>query len=93
MNVKVTAEEDVTTKAQMIAEWELRKMKAERAYQQPKEDTASSVAHEDTDLITFDLHQSLATPALSTNVVFYTLEVQFWSSLWCHWSRIYAHVE
>ena len=77
MNVKVTAEEDAVTKAQLVAEWELHKRKAERAYQQLKEDTASSVAREDTDLITFDLQQSLATPALSTNVIFY--KRQLWT--------------
>ena len=36
-----------------------------------KEDTALAKASNDVDTITFDLEQSLQTPVLTTNIVFY----------------------
>jgi hypothetical protein len=77
MKVKVDAETNVVTKQQLSGEWELHKRKAERAYQQLKEDTALSKSTSDVDTITFDLQQSLPTPVLTTNIVFY--KRQLWT--------------
>ena len=71
MKVKVDAETNPVMKQQLSGEWELHKQKAERAYQQLKEDTALATSTSDVDTITFDLEQSLTTPVLTTNVVFY----------------------
>ena len=48
----------------------LHQCRAERAYQQLKEDAARSKAKDSVDMLTFDLQQSLPTPKISTNVVF-----------------------
>ena len=61
---QIDAETDDTKKALLSGEWELHKRKAERAYQQLKEDTALSKSDEIIELLTFDLQQSLATPVL-----------------------------
>lgn len=45
--------------------------KAERTYQQLCEDTAQAQCSDDVDTIMFDLQQSLPTPTLTVNVVFY----------------------
>ena len=58
---------------QLQAEWELHKRKVERAYQQLRED----VSDPNYKLLTFDLEQSLPTPVLTTNVVFY--KCQLWT--------------
>ena len=60
-----------------MGEWDLHKAKAERAYQQLKEDTALSRSRSDLELLTFDLEQSLPTPVLTTNVAFY--KRQLWT--------------
>ena len=64
-------------KQTMIAQWDLHKRKAERAFHQLREDTTSSKASPDLDTITFDLQQTLPTPSLTTNVVFY--KRQLWT--------------
>ena len=76
-NVSVNAGEDPEKKQALTAEWELHKCKAERAYHQLQEDTASCKASCDVDMITFDLEQTLPTPSLTTNVVFY--KTQLWT--------------
>lgn len=56
---------------QLQSELQLHHCKAERAYQQFKEDTTLCKLSWDVDMITFDLELSLPTPKLSTNIVFY----------------------
>ena len=73
--VKIDAETDPAVKAQLNAEWELHKRKAERAYQELKEDGAKAKVDSDLDVITFDLQQALATPLLRTSVVFYKRQI------------------
>ena len=77
MNVRISAEEDLKAKQLLQCELKLHHCKAERAYQQLKEDTALSQALEDVDMITFDLTPSLPTPKLATNIVFY--KRQMWT--------------
>ena len=77
MNARITAEEDQTAKQRLQLELRLHHCKAERAYQQLKEDTAVCRSLQEVDVITFDLEQSLPTPKLSTNVVFY--KRQMWT--------------
>ena len=55
----------------------MHKCKAERAYQQLREDTALAQSDSDVELLTFDLQQSLPTPVLTTNTVFY--KRQLWT--------------
>ena len=94
MKVKVDAETNTVTKQQLRGEWELHKRKAERAYQQLKEDTALSKSTSNVDAITFDLEQSLPTPVLTTNVVFY--KRQLWTYNLgihdCKTSKAYMHM-
>ena len=93
MKVKVDAESNTVTKHQLNGEGELHKTKAERAYQNLKEDTALSKSTSDDDAITFDLQQSLPTPVLTTNVVFY--KWQLWTYNLgihdCKTSKAYMH--
>ena len=63
--------------AQLRAELDLHLCKAERSYQVLKEVTALSRIDANILTITFDLQQSLPTPMLSTNVVFY--KRQLWT--------------
>ena len=77
LNVRISAEKDLKAKQLLQCELKLHHCKAERAYQQLKEDTALSQASEDVDMITFDLQQSLPTPKLATNIVFY--KRQMWT--------------
>ena len=95
MKVKVDAETNTVMKQQLNGEWELHKRKAERAYQQLKEETALSKSTSDVDAITFDLQQSLPTPVLTTNVVFY--KRQLWTyNLGIHdykTSKAYMHMQ
>ena len=67
--IKTDAEQDPGKKAQLNANWELHKRKAERAYQQLKENTAYSKSHPDTECLTFNLEKSLPTPVLMTGIV------------------------
>ena len=69
MKVNCDAESDPTVKAKLVAEWELHKRKAKRAYQVLK-DSARAKSDPNVDVICFDL-QAVPTPLLSTNVVFY----------------------
>ena len=50
-NMSVNAEEDPEKKQALTAEWELHKSKAERAYHQLQEDTASCKASCDVDML------------------------------------------
>ena len=75
--MQTEAESDDSEKAILMGEWDLHKAKAERAYQQLKEDTALSHSRSDLELLTFDLEQSLPTPVLTTNVAFY--KRQLWT--------------
>ena len=77
LNVRIVAEEDPTAKQQLQLERQLHHCKAEGAYQQLKEDTALCRSSTEIDMVTFDLEQSLPTPKLSTNVVFY--KRQMWT--------------
>ena len=58
-------------------EWDLHLVRAEGGYNQLKEDTAVLKLDHNVDVLTFDLQQSLPTPVLSTNVVFY--KRQLWT--------------
>ena len=53
------------------------KRKAERAYQQLRENIALSQSDTNHELLSFDLEQSLPTPVLTTNVVYY--KRQLWT--------------
>ena len=77
INAHITAEEDPTAKQRLQLELKLHHCKAEPAYQQMKEDTALCRSLQEVDMITFDLEQSLPTPKLSTNLVFY--KRQMWT--------------
>lgn len=71
LKVKTDAE---TVEARLMilwGEWELHLCKAERAHQQLKEDSALAKSNPNILVLTFDLQQSLPTPVLTTNVVFY----------------------
>ena len=71
-----TAEE----KRHLEGELMLHQCRAERAYQQLKEDASTSKATESVDMSTFDLQQSLPTPKKSTNVVFYMRQMWTYTS-------------
>ena len=71
LNVRISAEEDIQAKSQLECELQLHHCKAEGAYQQLKEDTALCRMSFDVDMFTFDLQQSLPTPKLATNIVFF----------------------
>ena len=77
MKARVEAEEDPEQQKHLRGEWELHQRKAERAYQQLREDSALSRSDNSTDTLTFDLEQSLPTPVLTTNVVYY--KRQLWT--------------
>ena len=59
-----------------MAQWELHKRKAQRAYQELKEDTARAKMSLTLDILTLNLEQALSTPTLKANVIFY--EWQMW---------------
>ena len=71
------AETDPDAQEQLRLEWKVHKTRAENAYQCIREDTALSKSTSDTEMLTFDLEQALATPLLTTNVVFY--KRQLWT--------------
>ena len=73
----LTAEENAAEQRELEDELQLHKCKAERAYQQPKEDGALSRSSPMVDMFSFDVQQSLPTPKLSTSVVFY--KTQMWT--------------
>ena len=75
--VQIDGEKDEVKSAQLRAELDLHLCKAERSYQVLKEVTALSRIDANILTITFDLQQSLPTPMLSTNVVFY--KRQLWT--------------
>ena len=70
LNVRIAAE-DSSAKEQLQFALQLHQCKAERAYQQLKEDSALSWSSSTMDIITFNLQQSLPTPKLSTGIIFY----------------------
>ena len=75
--VKIDAEKDDRERATLLGQWDLHKRKAERAYQQLREDIALSQSDTNHELLSFDLEQSLPTPVLTTNVVYY--KRQLWT--------------
>ena len=75
--MRISAKEDAQAKSQLECELHLHHCKAERTYQQLKEDSALSRTSSDVDMFTFDLQQSLPTPKLATNIVFY--KRQMWT--------------
>ena len=77
LNVRISAASDTSEKQLLESECQLHHCKAQRAYQQLSEDTALSRSSPNVDMITFDLQQSLPTPKLSTNIVFY--KHQLWT--------------
>ena len=77
MKIRVESETNPDTCRLLKAEWELHHRKAERSYQQLKEDSALAKSNPDVDTITFDLQQSLPTPVLTTSIVFY--KRQLWT--------------
>ena len=77
LKVQIEAEEDEAKLAQLKGKKELHLCMAERSYQRLKEDSALAKSNSDVLTITLDLQQSLPTPVLSTNVVFY--KRQLWT--------------
>lgn len=75
--VKVDAETDPQSLLKLQSEWELHKRKAERAYQQMREDSALAHSDSSVEMLTFDLQRSLPTPVLTTNLVYY--KRQLWT--------------
>ena len=69
--VRVDAETDSDAQQQLTLEWDVHKVNADNAYQCLCEDTAVSKSEADREMLTLDLQQTLATPLLTTNVVFY----------------------
>ena len=78
LKVKCDAETDSAAKSQLVAEWELHKRRAERAYQELKEDSAKAKTNTNLDVLCFDLQQALPTPLISTSIVFYKRQ------MWCY---------
>ena len=70
LNTKISSEEDGASKGLLESELRLHQRKTECAYHQLKEDTALRQSSQDVNMITFDLHRSLPTPKLATNVFF-----------------------
>ena len=75
--VEMDAKIDNNAQQQLRLEWKVHKTRAENAYQCTREDTALSKSTSDIEMLTFDLEQTLATPLLTTNVVFY--KRQLWT--------------
>ena len=75
--VQVDAEKDPDEYQQLVLQWDVHKIRAESAYQNLREDTALAKSSNDIEMFTFDLQQALATPLLTTNVVFY--KRQLWT--------------
>ena len=70
---------DEGTNAQLKGELMLHQAKGERGYQALKEDTALAKSDPTVKAITFDLQQTLPTPALSTSVFFYRRQLWTYS--------------
>ena len=77
MKVRIKAEASDEVQRRLQSELLLHQRKAERTYHQLQEDTALSQSDPDTQTITFDLQQSLPTPVLTVNVVYY--KRQLWT--------------
>lgn len=77
MKVRIEAEASDEVQRRLQSELLLHQRKAERTYHQLQEDTALSQSDPDTQTITFDLQQSLPTPLLTVNVVYY--KRQLWT--------------
>lgn len=73
-SIQAAAENDPGKRAQLQSDWDLHKTKAQHAYHQLAEDTMYA---QDTVLLSFDLQQTLPTPHLTTNIVFY--KRQLWT--------------
>ena len=71
LKIQCEAETDEVAASRLKAQLGLRHRKAERTYQQLREDTALAQSSDDIETLTFDLQQSLPTPTLTANVVFY----------------------
>ena len=76
-STQTAAESDPGKKAQLQSEWDLHKTKAQHAYRQLAEDTMYAKSNHDVVLLSFDLQQTLPTPQLTTNIVFY--KRQLWT--------------
>ena len=92
MNVKTDAESDTSTKTQLMVQWELHKRKAERAYQELKEDTAWAKMSVVLDVFTFDLEQALPTAMLYTHICRFFRKRQSWHSWLQVRQRFHVHV-
>ena len=77
LKVRLEAETSPEVQRQLQSELLLHQRKAERTYHQLQEDSALSQSDSDTLTITFDLQQSLPTPLLTVNVVYY--KRQLWT--------------
>ena len=75
MNIEVKTSDEIQRR--LKSELVLHQQKAERTYHQLQEDTALSQSDPETLTITFDLQQSLPTPLLTVNVVYY--KRQLWT--------------
>jgi hypothetical protein len=75
--VKTESEKDETKLIQLRGQWELHLRKAEQTYHQLREDTALCQSEPNCLVLTFDLQQSLPTPVLTTNIVYY--KRQLWT--------------
>ena len=77
LSTHTAAESDPGKKAQLQSEWDLHKTKTQHAYHQLAEDTIYAKSNHDVVLLSFDLQQTLPTPQLTTNIVFY--KRQLWT--------------
>ena len=71
LKIQCEAETDEVAASRLKAQLGLHHRKAERTYQHLREDTALAQSSDDIETLTFDLQQSLPTPTLTVNVVFY----------------------
>ena len=77
LSARIAAATEESERSVLESELHLHHCKAERAYQQLREDTALSRTSSNIDMLTFDLEQTLPTPKLTTNIVFY--KRQMWT--------------
>ena len=74
---QVATERDEARLGLLHGEWELHLVKAKHSYQQLKEDSALEKSDPNVLVLTFYLQQSLPTPVLITNIIFY--KRQLWT--------------
>ena len=77
LKTKFDAERDAAALLTLRSEWDLHLCRAEKAYHSLKKDSALARSDADVEVISFDLEKALATPVLSTNVVYY--KRQLWT--------------